>query len=284
MKWTIPAKTFLLGEYVAVAGGPALIATTTPCFTLAETDEPGLHGIHPQSPAGRWWADHGINQLGLQWHDPYQGRGGMGASSAQFLAVYLAGIHLKNQSFNQQVLLGDYLQYAWQGQGVPPSGYDVLAQSMHGCVYINREQALCQPQAWPFPDLAFILVHTGKKLATHEHLQSMTPPASINSLATIVDAAKRAMHVADSQQFVTAVNAYQQALIHLNLMASHSQEYVELLLKQQNHLLAAKGCGAMGADVLLLLLPKDKLSLASNKLAANSWHILATSDYLYGEQ
>ena len=49
--WTIPAKTFLMGEYAALAGESALLLTTTPHFELSLTDNPGLHGIHPDSPA-----------------------------------------------------------------------------------------------------------------------------------------------------------------------------------------------------------------------------------------
>ena len=51
--WSIPAKTFLVGEYAALKEQSAILLTTTPCFELRLTSQPGLHGIHPQSPAGR---------------------------------------------------------------------------------------------------------------------------------------------------------------------------------------------------------------------------------------
>jgi mevalonate kinase len=280
MKWTIPAKTFLLGEYAALAGAPAIILTTKPCFEISLSEKEGLHGIHPESPAGRWWLKQGYVDAGLQWHDPYQGRGGMGASSAQFLGAYLATIHLQNKLFNAQAMLGAYLQCAWSGEGTPPSGYDVLAQSLQGCVYIHKETASCETYPWPFKDIAFLLLHTGQKLATHQHLQTITLPKHIHQLASIVENAKQAFMQADSELMVEAVNAYHQQLKQMNLVAEHSLHHIAMF-KEQQDILAVKGCGALGADVVLLLVPTDKETTISRHLTDSGWNILATSADLY---
>ena len=55
MNWCIPAKTFLLGEYVAIVGGAAIILTTTPGFEVRLVDTGDVTGIHPSSPAGLFW-------------------------------------------------------------------------------------------------------------------------------------------------------------------------------------------------------------------------------------
>lgn len=95
MKWLIPAKTFLLGEYAALAGASAILLTTYPCFELTLTSKNNqLSEIHPKSPAGVWWQQQHLDH-GLIWNDPYTERGGLGASSAQFLASYLASCFLK---------------------------------------------------------------------------------------------------------------------------------------------------------------------------------------------
>lgn len=280
MKWLIPAKTFLLGEYAALAGGPAIIMTTSPCFELTTASEQGLHGIHPQSPAGRWWAAHGMIDAGLQWYDPYHGRGGMGASSAQFIGVYLASMSVPENTLNQQAMLDAYFDYSWNGEGLRPSGYDVLAQSLWGCSYINRQQGHCQSYEWPFPDLAFVLLHTGQKLATHEHLQATSLPNRIDELVAIVELAKAAFDVVDSESLIAAVNAYHQQLLRLNLVAEHSKRYIDLI-KQQTDILAIKGCGALGADVLLVLIAKDKLASVIHNLSTVGLNIVATSHDLY---
>lgn len=155
MKWLIPAKTFLLGEYAAVAEASAIVLTTTPCFQLSHNTAPGLVGIHPQSPAGLWWQQQKNIETGLSWHDPYAGIGGVGASSAQFLASYLASRMLQEKRPDMDSMLEAYYQSSWTGKGLRPSGYDVIAQSQHGCVYINRQKEIVQCYNWPFHNLSF---------------------------------------------------------------------------------------------------------------------------------
>lgn len=279
-KWAIPAKTFFLGEYAAIAGAPAIILTTSPCFEVALSSTPGLHGIHPDSPAGKWWANNGNIEVGLQWNDPYQGRGGMGASSAQFLGAYWASMHLQKKTAEQHHMLDAYLQSAWSGEGLPPSGYDVIAQSRHGCVYIDKQKEIFENFPWPFQDIAFLLLHTGQKLATHHHLKSMTLPSNLDQLITTVKKAKAAIEQINSQQMIDAVNAYHHQLRDMNLVADHTTQYIESF-KRQPDILAIKGCGAMGSDVLLLLIPKKRQLELSKNLSKKGWNILASSTDLY---
>lgn len=277
MKWSIPAKTFFLGEYAAIAGAPAFLLATTPCFELSLTDTPGLNGIHPDSPAGQLWAQQGTLNNGFSWHDPYNGLGGLGASSAQWLGAYFAQLHLQKKIASQHDMLNCYFQCAWQGIGVRPSGYDVIAQSQWGCVYVDAQQTTCTP--WPFDDLAFILVHTGQKLATHHHLQALTMPDQIEQLALTVESAKLAFDLSDSERVINAVNTYHQQLLKMNLVASHSLKHINAL-QAHSDVLAIKGCGAMGADVLLFLVLKNKLQSFSIYLTALGLNILATSENL----
>src|SRR3990167_4806167 len=106
LNFQIPAKTFLLGEYVALQGGPAMILTTTPCFEVGVGDLE-IQAIHPDSPAGLCWRDSGIPGE-LFWYDPYEGIGGLGASSAAFLGAYLCSVSNHQQSLNQDALLAAY--------------------------------------------------------------------------------------------------------------------------------------------------------------------------------
>src|SRR4051812_39210067 len=106
MKWQIPAKTFLIGEYAALVGHSAILLTTTPCFELSlEPSEKNF--IHPESPAGLWLKKQEAN-IKLTWKDPYQGQGGLGASSAQFLSCYLATCYLQNKTVELEQLLQAY--------------------------------------------------------------------------------------------------------------------------------------------------------------------------------
>lgn len=162
MKWSIPAKTFLLGEYAAVMEESAIVLTTSPCFELSLNHHAELSGIHPESPAGQLWQRKKQGDYGLSWFDPYQGRGGLGASSAQFIGAYLACSNSLHASPSADDLLNAYFEYAWNGEGLRPSGYDVLAQAKHGCVYINRRKHIIECYQWAFADIGFILLHSGK--------------------------------------------------------------------------------------------------------------------------
>lgn len=278
--WQIPAKTFLLGEYIALIQGPALLVTTAPCFTLSLTKEPALKGIHTQSPAGHWWSQHGARGYGLVWTDPYSGLGGLGASSAQFIGSYYASQYLAEQKTNNETLLCDYLNTSWSGTGLKPSGYDVLAQLHQGCVYINRHNGLMETYSWAFPDLSFILVHSGQKIATHHHLESMRLPDGIHHLSIIVEQGKKALAEGNTNLFIDAINSYQNQLECMQLTTRHSLQLIQLL-KKQPEILAAKGCGAMGADVLLLLVPSTEHDKQISKLQQKGLRILATSETLY---
>lgn len=278
MSWSIPAKTFLLGEYAAVAGAGAIILTTFPCFELKLAEDPSSSDIHPDSPAGRWWSACGA-QSKMTWHDPWSGLGGLGASSAQFLGAWLASCQTRNLQPEMSEMLEAYYQSAWTGQGLRPSGYDVIAQSQQQCVYINQKKDMIETCSWLFDELSFLLVHSGHKLATHHHLQTATLPDT-TTLSSIVEQARQAFQNKDAQQLVSAINEYQQELSALGLTASHTLEQIKSL-SADIPIMAAKGCGALGADVLLLLIhSKDKAEL-SDYLAKKGCRILANEENLY---
>jgi mevalonate kinase len=281
MMWAIPAKTFLVGEYAAIARAPAIVLTTAPCFALSIEEHPGLVGIHPSSPAGQWWNQYGPRGVGLKFTDPYHGIGGVGASSAEFVGVYLAQSYLNKQLPDANLLLEAYQDFSYDGQGARPSGYDVLAQMLGGVVYIDKQHSICQKMFWPFCDVDFLLIHSGQKLATHCHLQSLVLPQKMEPLIDIVQQTKAAFDRTDSRMLANAVNAYHQELLSLAKVSDHSQKLIEYL-RQQDDILAIKGCGAMGADVLLMLVSKSKALVWQNKLAELGLRLLATTEGLYG--
>ncbi len=287
MQWMIPAKTFLLGEYAAIEGLSALLVTTKPCFymTTADKAQSSIKGIHPQSPAGLWWQQQNINTTHLIWSDPYLGCGGLGASSAQFIGSYLASCSIQGKKPSLESLLDAYYQCAWNNRGLKPSGYDVIAQTQSGCVFINKQQHEFQCFAWPFSDLSFFLIHTGNKLATHHHLQKTSMPAEPARLSALVDLAKKALEHADSTLFIECINNYHQQLMAADLVATQSIKLIDTL-RAYPEVRAIKGCGALGADVILLItsavdapLLKKKLEEQNKKIVASEQDILVTNEF-----
>lgn len=270
--WHIPGKTFLLGEYAALQGESALILTTKPCFELDGT-KADKHPFHQDSPAGRLLQNKDFRGT---WKDPYLGLGGLGASSAEFLACYLT-LH---DTCDIAHLLTTYQEHTNTKTGLKPSGYDVLAQSRRGCVFININRQEIKEYNWPFSDLAFLLIHTGKKLATHTYLQTNTAPKNTRLLSNLADQGKSAFEQADADLLIQAVRGTYQELLKNNLVAAHTQTLIAKL-ETELPVLAIKGCGAMGADTVVMLVDSDKLVAMKEYLIAEQQIVLADSGKIY---
>ncbi|MCC5791657.1 MAG: hypothetical protein JJT82_03490 [Legionellaceae bacterium] len=282
MRWQIPAKTFLLGEYAALADAAAIIATTRPCFQVEKTSEPVLTGIHPLSPAGQYWQHHAKATYGLRFVDPWQGQGGLGASSAQFIGAWLAQAEtaMVAGGDHEADLLAAYYQFAWDGTGVRPSAYDLMAQRAGGLFFCNRRQHTARSVRWSLPDLDFILVHSGQKLATHHYLQQETLPDCAAELGQYSNDGWQALQNQDTALWIASVQKAGLCLQKAGLLAAHSQD----LITQFSALPAvfcAKGCGAMGADVIAVFFTATARSELSQFCARHQLPILASSLDIY---
>ncbi len=280
----LPSKTFLLGEYLVLHDGPALVLNTEPCFQLqCAPGNSALNNIHPQSPAGKFYSAH--QDLFTDWQltftDPHQNKGGLGASSAQFAALYLlqklfsgnirqpqqTDINIFMQTLNIPHLLKTYQKYAWDQQGYPPSGADVVSQLYGGITYFAKSENMIESLVWPFQDLSFCLLRTGKKLATHEHLTSLNN-LETETLDQIVQQGSIALVQANANAFCAAINAYAEALQVQNLVAEHTQQILNDL-QHWPEVKAVKGCGALGADIVLAICAGDTKALKEKFRTAN---------------
>jgi hypothetical protein len=189
MTLSVPGKTFLVGEYLALVGGPSLLLSTGPRFSLTvEADERAdLHPgpFHSLSPAGKYLTRHqrDLSRFDFKFSDPHLGRGGLGASSAQWvlLHAFRRGLHeallneqsgsLDPASVEWSALLDEYRNCAWTGEGAAPSGADVVSQITGGITLFDGREFQVRRLTWGFPSLSFTLVRTGEKLATHDHLK-----------------------------------------------------------------------------------------------------------------
>lgn len=255
-KWRVPAKTFLIGEYAAIKQGPSIILTTKPCFELHLNEHgTGLENIHPDSPAGSWYHQQAPIKQGLHFIDPYNGQGGLGASTAQFISVYRAYHDIKQLNFSIETMLSDYFKHAYSGKGKKPSGHDLMAQSYSDCVAFDGNTRISFP--WPFKDLGFTLIRTGNKLATHEHLSNLHTNIDYQTLSNLSLTAIKAFQTRDTKLLLNSINDFAQSLQLQNLVAEPTQHLLTQL-KQHPSILAAKGCGAMGADFIIALHPPSR--------------------------
>lgn len=267
----IPAKTFLIGEYLALKGGPSLIALTNPCFSLDKTKQ-----LHPNCVASRFWQAKTNTTIPFGLCDPFQGIGGMGASSAEFLLAYY---NYYGNFSNLEKLRQEYLEFA-KGKGQLPSGYDVLAQTQEGICLVQAPYKEKIHFNWLFTELDFVLIHTGKKLPTHRHLEQSTANFDWRKLAQATELGIEALSAKDADRWLDSIMRFQLHLNKLGLLAAHSQE---LILDLQNHfpILAAKGCGAMGADVVAIFIEKSNYVQLIDDLTRKGVNVLASAQDLY---
>lgn len=263
--WSVPGKCFLLGEYVALKGGPSLVMAMAPEFELQMelSSEPRAEGINPSSPAGRFIRENKnfFAQHFVRFVDPYDGRGGLGASAAQFALAY-AALDEQNQKGQQGINLqkawNQYRQYSQLDLGESPSGADLVGQVAGGISEFRRDDFSLKQREWPFSDVAMMLIRTGEKVATHTHLRD-TKLGDLSKLSQLSEAGSRLLAQGDREFFVTT-KEFQRELERLSLMTSRSRDLVSEW-EALPGVIAARGCGAMGADFVLVYLKADAKNL-----------------------
>lgn len=262
---SVPGKSFLAGEYLALNGGPAILLTTAPKFELRVRKGSGWSpGIDQDSPAGKLIRKHAsyFNQFDLEFIDPHMGRGGWGASTAQFLSVYSllqwqsSALVEAERYFDTHKMLHTYRDLAWDGRGLPPSGADLVGQLKGGIAYFDKQSGQLANLKWNFSDLEFFLVPTGQKVATHEHLASLGP-ISTENLEMNLRLVHEGFQTSSKVTFIAGLNAYADELRRRKWVHPKTLEMIEKF-RSIPGVLAAKGCGALGADVVLIIVEKDK--------------------------
>ncbi|HEV2614086.1 MAG TPA: hypothetical protein VGV92_05200 [Gammaproteobacteria bacterium] len=218
MKILCPSKTFLIGEYAVLSGGPAILLATPPYFS---------------------WDNEGF-------YDPYDGLGGFGASGAEFV------IAAKRQGVvDAWKLLDSYKKKSLAG-----SGADVVCQWTGGMTYFYAREKIIERINWPFENLVIGLIHTGYKIKTHEHLEKLSQN-NFSGLEKIVLDCLGSVQRKDQRLFLEAINNYYLELDKLGLVADTTKVLLnKLKTNTPNIILASKGCGAMGADVVLVMIEK----------------------------
>lgn len=254
---SVPGKTFLCGEYIALHGGPCILLATEPRFRLKVSPGKGKSPFHPDSPAGRIYARH-ANELSdwqFDFQNPYGG-GGFGGSTAEFLLLK-AFIDLRDTlqteaqlDLDLRATLSEFRELH-SGQDTPPSGADLVGQACGQVTAFERLSGRIQVFSWPFPHLSWALFSTGRKLPSHEHLKTLSLP-STDVLVPAVHQIWEALKLVSEGAFIIGLNDFSRGLASLGLQAPETLQLTQTI-KNWPGVRATKGCGAMGADVVFVL-------------------------------
>ena len=200
------------------------------------------------------------------FNNPY-GVGGFGASTAEFIFSYFSN---PQASKKLEDIFATYLGLYSERKEQKPSGADLVTQLIGGISHIDLagEVPKVQRLAWNFKDLDFLIYSTGLKVKTHEHLADLDRKIC-DGLVKPCEEVITAFKTSDSTTFKSALAIWSKKLEQLGLTAS---EVLDLKSRLESHIpgILVKPCGALGADVIVILVAKEqKQSVLSQIKALN---------------
>lgn len=260
MKIQIPGKIFICGEYAALKGEPALTVAVEPCFEydslqavsapVQDEDSKENELFHEDSPAGILQSHYQINLDG-RFRDPYKGIGGLGKSTAEFLAVAQKAVGLRDEWH-----LWSQYRKIHEGAVNVPSGVDLMTQLKGGYCLTETNLLKSEKLQWPFHRFDWLALITGNKIKTHEHLGQTLKP-NWDSLKTLNRKVIQAFESKNAEDFACGLNDWRDFLHGEGLEAQETTELVDVFLEVPG-VLAAKGCGALGSDLIFVLYDKSE--------------------------
>ncbi len=287
----IPCKSFILGEYAVLDGGFCLGAATTPHFEIffrANNNKSvqNLSLFHENSPAGKFLKSNFelFKNLEIKFSDPLLGQGGFGASTAQYLGLWAYREIVINKHSQSKFLepeqiksmISEYRDSAAGSGGRAPSGADLVIQLAGGFNWIDSKTWEIQKTKWPWPNLIGYLIATGNKLSTHTHLQDLNNFNS-SQLFHILQQARSSIKTMNLDHWVKSVNSYSNELDQLGFVAPSTMTLLKEI-RSWSGVLTAKGCGALGADVIFCVVRSDDEKTIQSHLLNKNLKIVATTE------
>lgn len=266
-EFKFPGKCFLVGEYAVLSGGSAILLNLPPLFQANFKSQSSSNPFHPESPAGKYWQIHAdfFSQYSIQFTDPHGGAGGLGASSAQFLALAFA------RGINSPWEAWEIYRSILRSQNTIPSGVDVVAQAQQqlGFFHIQAAQKIAQPLSdfLPVGETLYIL-RTKQKLATHEHLAVLdTKKIPLEEMQKITEQCLQ-----KEMPLGGLLQEYGKILQSSGLVAEATQAILQQL--KLPFVSGAKGSGAMGADLVVALVHNHARAEFEQRMQAKEIPIL----------
>lgn len=283
---SLPSKCFFLGEYAVLRDRPAILATFEPNFlcTAKSVSSPQTSRDffgNPDSPVGRLWAsdENFFSNLEIEFNDPYpKGMGGFGRSSAEFAALYLlrerANAAEDSTIYEIAWKARDEYRRLLEDQTPIPSGADLVSQIVNvgpgSLVFLDFKDKMAQEiNGYPV-DLQFYFFPTGIKVRTHEHLANLQglPETFVEELNAITLKAQNMLTRFDrnpiesierSVEIGELLDRYHILLAGENLLDRTAMDFRDRV-RSLTGVVGAKGCGALGADIVLVAVRTEERS------------------------
>jgi hypothetical protein len=270
LRFSIPSKIFLLGEYSVLEGAPALLATLRPRFHIESSE----NAVSPAptlseregAPATRlqaWALKRGLKLPETKFFDAFGGQGGFGGSTAEF-ALQCAAIHAFNGLSVPSWDAGWRLyRELLRKEGVPgPSGADLVAQWCGGLVSFDPSVTEIEwfdlSQRAASGVLTFSATHLpGTKTPTHLHLEALSespsnPLKDSSELRDITEGGLAALRAEDLAGFGASLSRYGRALKLMGLEVQQTTEFRDAIGRMPG-VLGVKGAGARQSDAIVVV-------------------------------
>ncbi len=273
-----PGKIFFLGEYACLTDGPALIHTVEPFYEIQlSASNVFKTNLSTGSPAYKYIEDREeiFKKIEMLWFGSRDLKIGTGSSSGEFLLAMMSYYVIQNKEPKIHELWERYRKY-FEGEGVVPSGADLVAQYVGGAVVV-REGKPEKIESFG-TGVLFYLFFTGKKIKTFEHLKLLNSMGFPNRfiglfprLKGITEEGIRAFENKDWVNFGECMNFFQHRLNELKLTDS---DYLNRIQWIQNieGVMGAKGSGSQGGDCILVLVDPEKRIQFENEIDKNKKH------------
>lgn len=245
--------------------------------------------------------------MNCSFFDPHHLSGGFGRSTAEWISAKFLNLlfiekteraswmedflqtHSKTASmgFNHlNDLKNDVLEEWWteyralfQDLKKQPSGYDLLAQlknthieirSGHlpqvSVIYGNNEAPHILQNAPLSLNLEILIFKTAQKIKTHEHLQSLEPIPLLENLRDLSEDVTGSYMKGHLHGFLVALKTFDKALKEFGFQCLESRTYCETIQTLPG-VFHARGCGALGADVIAVFCEAGHGESLKNEIA-----------------
>ena len=280
-----PAKTFIIGEYAVLDGGPAIVLNTSPRFAcrIKKNSKPLSINLPEKSPAGQWVKKNpqDFHSVQMEWINKYPPlQGGLGFSSAQFNIVYAYSFILREGHIDHikpQEIWRSYRNLSFEG--FKPSGADIITQWVGGVSIFEQNPLYVETLTSYFPELECLILKTGENFATYEYLKNFQM-SDVSDLKKIAQSAVTAMKQKEEEQFISDINDYRRALKKNGYITEKSWDIL-IQLEKIKPIKAFKSCGAMGAETLIIFY--NKQDNAEVRQAVSFLEVIADTSHLtYG--
>lgn len=273
MKYIIPSKTFVVGEYNVMFNGEGVLLATHPCFFIEISDAITINedlDFHDFSVPRK--------DIVITGND----KAGFGKSSAGFLALFkhlIYGHLTENDSIDIKRMLEFYKSISLSKN--KPSGADIVTQLLGNITIFANEKSYSVN--WPFEKYEILIFKTKTKIKTYEHLSQDLHISNRDLVAMQdqVNSVKTGLKNQKIYDVINGINQYNKVLFGLGLVSEETQELLKEIKNDEN-ILATKGCGALCNDVIITLNDKANSDSIKKNLESLGLKYTSSTDNLSG--